>query len=82
MHLIATDEDRCLGDMWNKFKGKLHDGLYVRDEPKLSRYIKLEPQCDRPPIGWLELDNGFFFSVDRTMAEKFAKLFDVSAQIA
>jgi hypothetical protein len=41
----------------------------------------LEPQYDRPVIGWLELENGFFFSVDPIMTEKFAALFGLLIEI-
>lgn len=78
--LLATDEDRCMSDMWQHFvkKGGLHEGMYVRDSPLLNRYIKYVPTSDRPIVGWLELNNGFFFSVDKEMAESFAKLFGLS----
>lgn len=81
VHLIATDEDRCLADMYTKFKGKLHEGLYVRDDTRLNRYLKLVPGHDDPVVGWLELENGFFFSVDRVMTEGFAKLFGMLIEI-
>lgn len=81
VRLIATDEGHCLADMWNAHKGKLHEGLYLRSDVMLDRYIKLEPQYNRPPVGWLELDNGFFFSVDRVMTEKFAALFGLLIEI-
>jgi hypothetical protein len=79
--LIATDEDRCMADMWQKFKGKLHDGLYLTSEPMLDRYIKIDPSYDDPVIGWLELENGFFFTVDPSMAERFAALFGLMIEI-
>jgi hypothetical protein len=79
--LIATDQDRCMADMWSKFEGKLHDGLYLMNEPMLDRYIKMEPSYDDPCIGWLELENGFFFSVDPGMTERFAALFGLSIEI-
>lgn len=81
VRLVATDEDRCSAEMWKRFKGKLHEGLYVRDHVGLDRYIKLEPTDPRPVVGWLELENGFFFSVDRIMTEKFAKLFGMPVEI-
>ena len=79
--LLATDEDKCLQDMWQHFKGKLHEGMYVRDSPLLNRYIKFMPARDRPIVGWLELDNGFFFSVYPSMTEKFAALFGLFIEI-
>ena len=81
VNLIATDEDRCLADMWQKFKGKLHEGLYIRDDTRLNRYLKLVPGHDDPTVGWLELENGFFFSVDPVMTEKFAALFGLLIEI-
>lgn len=81
VHLIATDETRGQADMWSKYKGKLHEGLYLCSDAMLDRYIVLEPQYDRPVIGWLELNNGFFFSVDPSMTEKFAALFGLLIEI-
>jgi hypothetical protein len=81
VHLIATDEMRGQADMWQKYKGKLHEGLYLCSDAMLDRYIVLEPQYDRPVIGWLELNNGFFFSVDPSMTEKFAALFGLLIEI-
>jgi hypothetical protein len=81
VRLLATDEDRCLQDMWKKFKGKLHEGLYVRDSPSLSRYIKMIPHYEDPCLGGIELENGFFFTVDPSMAERFAALFGLMIEI-
>jgi len=81
VRLMATDEDRCLADMWKHFKGKLHEGMYLCVEPLLNRQIKFVPGRDRPIVGWLELDNGFFFSIDRVMTEGFAKLFGLTIEI-
>jgi hypothetical protein len=81
VRLIATDEDRCLADMWKQYKGKLHEGLYLVSEPSLCRYIKTIPNYDDPCIGWLELENGFFFSVDPSMAERFSHLFGMTIEI-
>lgn len=81
VRLIATDEDRCLADMYTKFKGKLHEGLYIRNETRLNRYLKLVPGHDDPVVGWLELENGFFFSVDRVMTERLAALFGMLIEI-
>lgn len=79
VHLIATDENHCLADM-ARVK-KLHEGLYVRDAAYLDRTLKFEPKYDRPVVGWLELDNGFFFSVDPIMTERFAALFGLHIEI-
>jgi len=81
IRLMATDEDRCCAEMWKHFKGKLHEGMYLCVEPLLNRQIKLVPTRDRPIVGWIELDNGFFFSIDRVMTEKFAKLFGLNIEI-
>lgn len=81
VYCIATDEDKCLADMYRAHKGNLHEGLYLRDAPMLNRWLKLEPKFDRPVVGWLELNNGFFFSVDPVMTERFAALFGVGVEI-
>lgn len=78
IHLLATDENRCLADMP---RAKLHEGLYVRDAPFLNRQLKFEHKYDRPVLGWLELDNGFFFTIDKNMAEGFGKLFGIRTSI-
>lgn len=77
VRLLATDEMRCMAEG----RKKPHDGLGVRDSVQLDRFIAFEPTHDRNPIGWLELNNGFFFSVDRTMTQKFAKLFGLLIEI-
>jgi hypothetical protein len=78
VYLMATDEDRCLADMR---KHKLHEGLYLRDATTLNRQLKFEPKYDRPAVGWLELNNGFFFSIDPIMTERFAALFGLHIEI-
>lgn len=75
--LIATDEDKCLRDMW---KRGLHEGLSLHDPAQLNRFILVEPTYE-PVVGWLELENGFFFTVDPIMAEKFAAIFGMLIEI-
>jgi len=77
VHLLATNEMGCM----DEGRKKPPEGMRVRDSVQLDRFIAFEPTCDRSPIGWLELNNGFFFSVDRVMTEKFAKLFGLLIEI-
>lgn len=66
--LIATDEGACMHG-----KGKRREypeGIRLRDSTRLDRYITVDPSDDHGPVGWIELDNGFFFSVDEEMTNK------------
>lgn len=77
VRLLAIDEMGCMAEG----RKQAHEGMWVRDSVQLDRFLAWEPAYDRHPIGWLELNNGFFFSVDRQMTEKFAKLFGLLSEI-
>jgi hypothetical protein len=55
-----------------------------KDELRLKEWCGLDKYFDgffgkpsKENVGWLELDNGFFFFVDRTMYESVCKLFGI-----
>jgi|ERR1035437_2530956 hypothetical protein len=56
-----------------------HKIMYLKEHSGLNRAVR---DCKRPVwhqvCGWLELDHGFFFSIDKEMAYKFAELMGVS----
>jgi len=74
---LAVDESCCYRDS----RKNRPDGMGVREHVGLDNIIKFEPGYDDPCVGWLELDNGFFFTVDPIMAERFAALFGVTVEI-
>lgn len=84
VRLLATDEARCMADNYFKYAKKdgLHEGMYVRDYPRLNEFIKYEPTYDDHVVGGLELDNGFFYTADKEMAVAFGKLFGIELQEA
>ena len=68
IRIIATDESlACHG----KGRQRTYDeGLRVRESVQLQKYIQYVPTY-KGAVGWIELDNGFLFTVDEAMAAKF-----------
>jgi hypothetical protein len=56
-------------------KGKLR----TRDGSHMVSTLDPIEDYEGKIVGWLELNNGFFFTVDKTMWERFCELFEVSA---
>ena len=54
--------------------------LRLKESTLLSAVLRSEPDWQPQCRGWLELDNGFFFFVDREMWEKTASLFGVRTE--
>jgi hypothetical protein len=52
---------------------------WVHEDPRLCEHVGLRHSIlaldqSRCPTGWLELDNGFFFTIDATMYERLSTL--------
>ena len=54
------------------------DGL--KEWTNLHGALNPQDEWDGRVVGWLELDNGFFFSIDRKMWEGFCRLLGVSVK--
>jgi hypothetical protein len=64
---------------WARFGGGSQQ-YRTRDSVSLD-YALREDLEDYSTRGWLELDNGFFFSVDKQMAEGFVALLDMAPEV-
>jgi len=54
------------------------DKLRTHEQVMLERSIRTIAAGTEPEVvGWLELDNGYFFTVDKEMFEKMCQLFEV-----
>lgn len=53
----------------------------VKEQPRLASALRPVVEWDEKIKGWLELDNGFFFFVDRDMFKNTAKLFGVETEL-
>lgn len=60
-------------------RGEDLTSLRTRESVRLESSIRIRAKGNRPPshIGWLELDNGYFFSVDEDKWKLFSSLFGV-----
>ncbi|KKS61783.1 MAG: hypothetical protein UV30_C0031G0001, partial [Candidatus Collierbacteria bacterium GW2011_GWF1_42_50] len=52
--------------------------LHLKGWCGLSDRVNHPDEYNQDKVGWLELDNGFFFFVDKDMFEKTKALFEVS----
>lgn len=76
MDLIIYDES-SVSQGTRKYRDK---DIALVEGTKLNYYLTCEPAYDYPIVGGLELDNGFFFTADESMAKKFLNIFVTSPQ--
>jgi len=60
-------------DFSKGYRSKIH----TKEGVLLDVAICPDPEIENRNVGWLELDNGYFFFTDKEMFEKTAKLFEV-----
>lgn len=60
--------------------GNSSAGRNLKEPTLLSNTLRPDGDWDPGMLGWLELDNGFFFFTDKEMWEKTAELFGVEAK--
>lgn len=73
LHIIGSADER--DEIERRIDQDLAGQLSLKEDTLLRRAVGIE-KVDFPirTVGWLELDNGFFFTIDETMADRYWEL--------